>query len=115
MGVDGASVAVGVLVAAPADGVIRRVAPLPDLTIVLLHVLPQVEATRVHEPQHLGQHAARGAVTAEAAHQEARVRVQALSHDSGKLPPTVPGLHRTVRQIEARLRHGTQHAVNNGK
>lgn len=115
MGVDGASVAVGVLAAAPADGVIRRVAPLPDLTIVLLHVLPQVEATRVHGHQHLGQHAARGAVTAEAAHQEARVRGQALLHVSGKLPPTVPGLHRTVRQLAVRQRRGAQHAVNNGK
>ena len=108
---DGASVAVGVLVAARVNGVTHRAAPLPGLP----HVLPQAEVTQVHGLQHLVQPAAPGVATAEAAHQEAQVRGQAPQHVSGKLPPTAPRLHRTVRQLEARLQHGAQHAVNNGK
>ena len=115
MGVDGASVAVVVIAAAPPGGVIRRVGPPTDLTVVLLHVLPQVEATRVHGHQHLAQPAVQGAAITEAARQEAQARVQAPQHVSDKPLPIAPGLHRAVRQIEAQQRRGAQHAVNNGK
>lgn len=107
----GVSVAAGVSAAAPVGGVIHRAAPLPDLTVGLL----QVEVPQVHAPQHLVQHVVQGAATAEVVHREARAHVQVPQHDSGKPLPTALGLHRVARQIEARPRHGVQHAVNNGK
>ena len=87
------------------ERVIHRAAPLLNLPVVLL----QAEVLHVHEPQHLVQPAAQGAAITEAAHQEAQVRGQAPQHDSGKLPPIAPGLHRIIHQREV------QPAVNNGK
>lgn len=72
--VDGVSVVAAVTAVATVVGVPRRPAPIVALPVVLL----QVEVIEVRGLQHLGQHAARAAPIAEAAHQEAQGLVPVL-------------------------------------
>lgn len=71
---DGVSVVAAVLVVTTVGGIPHRVVRIAVLPVVLL----QVEVIRVRGLQHLGQHAARAAPIAEAAHQEAQEPVQVL-------------------------------------
>ena len=103
-----------VIVAARVDEVPHRGVPIavlvPEVVPAALTRVHEPEAIRVRGLQHLVPHAAQAAATAEAAHQEAQVRVQAAQHDRGKPPQVAPKSHRAHQ-------HGTppQHATSNAK